>query len=276
MLPVLFLLCLKNCTTCPLIVKDTSFKSSVNGTIFEGVYEFGENEERILSCKSVNCIYMLECTTCGSQYVGETVQKIKDRIAAHRGTTVPGKSSGNFRLRQHYACSGGYCTSFKIYIVQKLKGTGRLDVLQENSSLYKIDSSITKERKLCEDNWIRKLYTQYPYGCNDRIDSLENKGRYNCEFAKFISCKSKRKRSWGNSGVNSNDNIDISTIVDELLCYLNYDFNTKYIKLIQKLLFSFKRSILIKVKNDYLDKVFLDEKLKHEVLRRHMHFVIID
>ena len=38
--------------------------------------------------KTVNCIYLLVCDTCNSQYVGETVQMIKDIISTHRGTTV--------------------------------------------------------------------------------------------------------------------------------------------------------------------------------------------
>ena len=69
-------------------------------------------------------------------------------MAAHRASTVPGKTSGSFRLRQHYACSGGYCTSFKMYIIQKLKGSGGLDTLQDNSKLYQIDNKITKQMKI--------------------------------------------------------------------------------------------------------------------------------
>ena len=61
------------------------------------------------------------------------------------------------------------------------------------------------------DNWIRALHTQYPYGCNDRIDNLENKGLYNCEFAKFISYRGERRRSWG-KGNNKID--DLCNVVD--------------------------------------------------------------
>ena len=56
--------------------------------------------------------------------------------------------------------------------------------LKDNSNLYKIDPSITQIRKEYEDDWIRTFHTQYPYGCNDRIDSLKNKSMFNCTFDK--------------------------------------------------------------------------------------------
>ena len=93
------------------------------------------------------------------------MQELRDRMSQHRSATKPGKDSGNFRLRQHYACSEGRCTSFRIFIIQKLPGSGRTSILNDNSNTYKIDGTVTKIRKNFEDNWVRKLHTQYPYGC---------------------------------------------------------------------------------------------------------------
>ena len=80
----------------------------------------------------------------------------------------------------------GYCTSFKMYIIQKLKGSGGLDTFQDNSKLNQIDSNITKQMKIVEENYIRKMYTQYPYGCNDRIGSLENKDSITVNLPKIF------------------------------------------------------------------------------------------
>ena len=98
---------------------------------------------------------MLECKTCRCQYVGETVQELKYRMGQHRQCRDMDKENGNFRMRQHYACSEGRCKEFGVYIIQKLPDTGRSDEVQPNSSLCKIDANVTKVRKSLEDQWIR-------------------------------------------------------------------------------------------------------------------------
>ena len=184
------------------------------------------------------------------------------------------KTSGNFRLKQHYACSDGFCKQFKIFVIQKLPGSGRITNSQGDSRLAPIDPIITGNRKGFEDSWIRRLHTQYPYGCNDRIDSLENKGYFNCEFSKFISVKSSRRRSWSS---NSRTNvIGASDIVNRLLLIVNSPFNTSIILETKRILFPIKRDTLITIREMYLDKVFTDDVLKHDVLRRHAHFIFTD
>ena len=61
-----------------------------------------------------------------------------------------------------------------------------------------------------------------------------------------------------------------------LINYLRTNFYTDNIRAIQKLLFSLKRKILCKIKEIYLDSIFIDNYLKYNVLRNHMHFIIID
>ena len=61
-----------------------------------------------------------------------------------------------------------------------------------------------------------------------------------------------------------------------LISYLRTNFHTDKIRVIQKLLFPLKRKILCKIKEMYLDNIFIDNYLKYNVLRNHMHFVIID
>ena len=270
----MFSLCSKSCLTCACIVPTTTFYSSANGQKFDGIYTFADNETSILNCKTTNCIYLLQCDTCGSQYVGETVQDLKERMSQHRRSTIPGKDSGNFRIKQHYASSGGRCCSFRIYIVQKLAGSGRTDVLRDNSDKFKIDTCITAKRKDLEDGWVQKLHSQYPYGCNDRIDSLQNKAIYNCQYAKFISSKFQRKRSWSKSS--SPNNICVSDIVDDLLVFVNTDFDCSMISSIKRLLFPLKRNVLVQVRDQYLDTIYLDINLKHTILYKLVHFVIID
>ena len=103
---------------------------------------------------------------------------------------------------------------------------------------------------------------------------MENKGYFNCEFSKFISVKSSRRRSWSS---NSRTNvIDASDIVNRLLLIVNSPFNTSIILETKRILFPIKRDTLITIREMYLDKVFTDDVLKHDVLRRHAHFIFTD
>ena len=207
--------CHRSCLTCSSLVFNTSFKSSITGHNFDCIFDFEKSEDRTISCKSTNLIYLLECDGCLTQYVGETVQELKERMGQHRATTRPG-DKGNYRLRQHFMDSGGACKLFSIRVIQKLAGSGRLNKFQLNSKKYEINPAVSHVRKKCEDNWIRRLGTQFPYGLNDRIDNLPDKNKYNCEYAKFISQKVGRKRSWckGRDIINSQPNTD--SIVEKL------------------------------------------------------------
>ena len=221
------------------MVFSTDFRSSVSGTKFDCIFEFdiGVDKDKVISCASKNVIYLLSCNGCNSQYVGETVQELRDRMSPHRGTTDPTKSSGNFRLRQHFLESD-HCNSFSIQIIQKLAGDGRTNVKRPNSKLCVIDENITKIRKEHEDRWIRVLKTQFPYGANDRIDSLPNKDIYNCEYAKFISCKdSSRKRSWAARQQGDLSQFDSDRILGELLRLVGEPFHSDTNILLRKLLF---------------------------------------
>ena len=37
-----------------------------------------------LNCSISNCIYLIICCRCGFQYVGETIQSLRDRFSGHR------------------------------------------------------------------------------------------------------------------------------------------------------------------------------------------------
>ena len=96
----------RSCTTCCSLNTNTSFVSTSNGGSFDGVYNFAE--EPFISCSTVNFIYLLQCSTCSSQYVGETARELSTRMGEHRSTANPDtKTKGNFRLSQHYVAQMG-------------------------------------------------------------------------------------------------------------------------------------------------------------------------
>ena len=79
--------------------------------------------------------------------------------------------------------------------------------------------------------------------------------------------KSSRRRSWSS---NSRTNvIDASDVVNRLLFIVNSPFNIS-------ILFPIKWDTLITIREMHLDKVYTDDVLKHDVLRRHLNFILTD
>ena len=65
----------KNCRHCPRIDKSGTVKSNSTGREYHSLVN--------VTCNSSNLIYMIECTICGIQYVGQTKNKILSRINQH-------------------------------------------------------------------------------------------------------------------------------------------------------------------------------------------------
>ena len=65
------------CKTCPFITEGTTFYTF-----------FSTNEQRQIlhhiACSSSNLIYMIQCSRCKVQYIGETKRQLSDRFGEHR------------------------------------------------------------------------------------------------------------------------------------------------------------------------------------------------
>jgi len=121
-----------------------------------------------LTCSSENIIYLITCSRCSIQYVGETKQKLSIRMNNHR-TAIRGQK--NTILTEHFREEGGCCINH--CIVQPIE---------------KIDDSGTnkdqKRRRLeREAFWIKELRTLTPYGLNDRLDSKNWRYRWRTDIA---------------------------------------------------------------------------------------------
>ena len=116
-----------------------------------------------IDCHSSNLIYLLTCSRCSLQYVGETVQKLNERLNWHKSGFRNPKKYGYCRiLSDHF--HKGVCrnASFTVQILEKLEGNGRT---KRNA----MDASITAIRKRKEKEWMLKMRTVFPYGLNDRL-----------------------------------------------------------------------------------------------------------
>ena len=59
--------CRSSCLTCPALIRDKQFKSFNTGRI----YSIIDIDPTNIHCKLQNYIYLLSCSSCGIQYVGE-------------------------------------------------------------------------------------------------------------------------------------------------------------------------------------------------------------
>ena len=114
------------------------------------------------SCYTSNLIYLITCSTCCLQYVGETAQQLKRRINDHtkcmRSFEI-GKNSTH--LYRHFAVGRCKGSSFVVQVIENWAGDGR----RANGT---IDKDLTRKRRKRETEWMHTLRTVYPYGLNDR------------------------------------------------------------------------------------------------------------
>lgn len=133
-----------------MICPKTSFRKSVTSNVTNNV--FLTHKPVSLCCTTKNVVYLISCTVCGMQYVGQTSQSLKSRMSAHRHSFD--HDVLNTFLSKHFKEVGHSRESFTI------------DILD-----YGINTRDLLER---EDLWIRALNTAFPLGLNDQISHFGN------------------------------------------------------------------------------------------------------
>ena len=142
--------CRADCMSCPVLNRGKEVESYITGR----KYSILDIDPKLISCKLQNYIYLLTCSSCSVQYVGESVICVNKRMNIHRRA-----KSGCTTFINHYTkiCPGA---SFSIQILEKLPGNGYLNGV--------VDEKMRDYRLQREDYWIKTLRTVYPYGLNER------------------------------------------------------------------------------------------------------------
>ena len=98
-------------------------------------------------------VYLITCSDCGLQYVGETGRVFRKILSEHKsGISNTGKTGCKI-LYNHFRQG---CKGYSIKIIEVIKDT--------------LDKEKNKENLLNRENyWIRELRTKYPYGLNDKL-----------------------------------------------------------------------------------------------------------
>ena len=107
------------------------------------------------NCNTPNVVYMIKCKICNRQYVGQTSQSLKMRVARHLTTIRNRKVPGT--LHEHFR-AGRSCQGIHNLAVQLLQ------VITPNRH----DDHKTVEEKLkkYETLWMKRLKCEYPQGLN--------------------------------------------------------------------------------------------------------------
>ena len=125
----------KRCKLCSIITIGSCFSSSSTKL----TYSISEN----MSCGSLNTIYLVTCTKCNIQYIGETGRTLRERFNNHRSDIYLNK---NTAIAKHFN-----------------------EILHEykHLSVFPLETILdTTARRDKESYWIKILQTRHPSGLN--------------------------------------------------------------------------------------------------------------
>lgn len=126
------------CKACSYIVETSSFGSSHNNRKFRLHNKF--------TCASSNIVYLVTCTKCYKQYVGETGRSLRDRITDHVSCIKLKKQTP---IGLHFNQAGHSLKHFSVLAIEQF---------DENSESI---------RRMKEITWQHLLQTAHPLGINN-------------------------------------------------------------------------------------------------------------
>lgn len=127
------------CKACNYVVECRTFSSHNTNKTF--------NLKHNITCKSKNLIYLITCTKCHMQYVGQTSRTLADRINNHLSCIRTHKDTP---ISIHFNSSNHSINNFSIQGIESLQSTHNIH-----------DTLDTKEHY-----WQHKLNTIHPLGIN--------------------------------------------------------------------------------------------------------------
>ena len=132
----------KRCKCCLQMQHSSTFHSKAT----ENNYKIFCN----VTCKSMNVIYILECSVCGLQYVGESKQPFHKRLNGHRSDI---SKKPLLPVSQHFRQSD-----------HKLDDFNRMKILVIEQNIHWSDA----QRQVRESFWIKELNVHHPNGINKK------------------------------------------------------------------------------------------------------------
>ena len=132
------------CHACHFALPSTSFSDSSGRNLFPIVHH--------LDCGTSDCCYLIFCSECNLQYVGQTSQPLRQRIAEHVRSI---SHTPTTHLARHFSSGSCSLASFRFLALERSPKT---------------DTRLAKESL-----WIRRLRTIFPCGFNDNEGSVPSR-----------------------------------------------------------------------------------------------------
>jgi len=126
------------CNCCKSIQENNTFTSTTTKQTY--------SVETSMNCNSSYIIYLITCTHCKLQYVGQTNRKLKDRLNDHKSNTRTNKQT---TVGIHFRSSPHDITNLQIIPIEQIEHNNQHQIL------------------IREQFWINTLQTKYPKGLNN-------------------------------------------------------------------------------------------------------------
>ena len=220
-----------------------------------------------LSCKSNNIVYLITCSVCKIQYVGETGRNFDIRMSEH--IKFIERKSKNMRIYQHFT-NDEHFTDNNGNILPTNKRL-RFQIIESIKSVNLSDGDARKLRLNRELYWISKMKTAYPLGLNEKIEGHGLFGnasdpsftKYNL-YKVVNDCetkKKKKKRGRNKKKGNINDE-QFELFADGLT-----DLHLIHLSKVENSIFSKQRRFLIRFAlSNHFNK--LNHKIKYLITKR--------
>lgn len=136
--------CNKNsCYKCDLITNEDHCRSHITNRSYKTPHS-------LATCRSSNLVYLIYCTLCGMQYVGETKRQIADRLPEHLRDI---RKRNDTPVSRHFNLPDHSTDKLRIQV---------LEFIRQNRDL----ASTTEYRRKREFWWIHQLKSLEPLGIN--------------------------------------------------------------------------------------------------------------
>ena len=233
------------CSVCQLVNNNVNCLCSVTNKKFI-------TQNNIMDCNTTNIIYLITCTKCKVQYIGETGRSLRERIREHVRSIK--RNELNTCLVKHFNKPNHSCNDVSVQILQQL-----------GNNINKTD------RIKLEAFWIRLFNTAYPLGLNSVVQDKYGKSTiintYDMDINKLfkinplftIKCP-RRPRKRGRKKKCSEKSVKHDLINDMKDAFSNTEYRRLYTAL---------RTMNNKTKNFYWEQIstlVTDEKLKLVVM----------
>ena len=141
---------LGRCTYCPKIKKLDKVKCNFTDTLIPT-----KNLPKFVTCEISNIIYIIHCTKCNKDYVGETGREFRKRMYEHRLSVMKPKDTRQTPVSRHFTSENHNHTHMQFSVLEWCTP--------------KFESKATGKRRRVEMYWIFKLHSLTPLGINQFV-----------------------------------------------------------------------------------------------------------